>query len=316
MFPTSGMEELSVLCLFLREPRMHIAPEDHSAEIRTGQRFRFGQNWQEFLRHVDDGVIERAQISLLQPLGVARLDGVKFLDAGCGSGLSSLAARRAGATVCSFDFDPQAVACTQELKSRYSPGDESWTIRQGSVLDESLGEELGEFDVVYAWGMLHHTGHMWTALERVLGLVAGRGKLFVALYNDQGGTSVRWKRIKQCYNKLPSSLRFLILWPAFLRIWGPTTVRDFLRGRPFQTWRDYPDKNRGMRPWRDVVDWVGGFPFDVARPEQVVEFCHARGLALCFEKTCGRGRGCNEFVFQSEENLVTGEVTGLVGRQT
>jgi 2-polyprenyl-6-hydroxyphenyl methylase/3-demethylubiquinone-9 3-methyltransferase len=52
-----------------------------------------------------------------------------------------------------------------------------------------------------------------------------------------------------------------------------------------------------MSPWRDVVDWVGGLPFEVASPESVVSFCRERGFELCTQTTQGAGHGCNEFVF-------------------
>ncbi len=90
-----------------------------------------------------------------------------------------------------------------------------------------------------------------------------------------------------------------MLWPAFLRLWGPTTVRDVLRGRPGATWREVK-RMRGMGPWRDVVDWVGGYPFEVATPEQIFQFFRSRGYTLERLRTCAGGLGCNEFVFRAE----------------
>jgi 2-polyprenyl-6-hydroxyphenyl methylase/3-demethylubiquinone-9 3-methyltransferase len=266
----------------------------------SASRFAFGENWSRFLSELDEGRIALAEESLRKLLECERLDGRTFLDVGSGSGLFSLAARRLGATVRSFDYDSQSVACTQELKRRYFPDDPSWTVEHGSVLDEQYLRGLGEFDVVYAWGVLHHTGAMWQALENVRGLVRGGGQLAVAIYNDQGPASRRWLKVKQLYNRLPPPLRWLVLAPALLRLWGPTTVRDLVRGRPFATWRNYAaESTRGMSAWRDVVDWVGGLPFEVARPEQILEFCRDRGLVLRQLKTCGGGHGCNEFVFQA-----------------
>ena len=51
----------------------------------------------------------------------------------------------------SFDYDPQSVACTQELKRRYFAEDEQWIIEEGSVLDRNYLSRLGRFDVVYSW---------------------------------------------------------------------------------------------------------------------------------------------------------------------
>jgi SAM-dependent methyltransferase len=263
------------------------------------RRFEFGENWSRFLQVLTDTRIKKAEESLKRMLKVSTLRDRTFLDIGSGSGLFSLAARRLGARVHSFDYDKRSVGCTLELKRQYCCDDKGWTIEEGSVLDEEYMRSLGQFDIVYSWGVLHHTGAMWQALENAHGRVAPHGRLFVAIYDDQGRASVYWKRIKRLYVRLPKGLKFIILWPAFLRLWGPTTIRDLLYGKPFQTWRSRVQA-RGMSPWRDVVDWVGGYPFEVAKPEEVFEFYRDRGFNLVTLKTCG-GRGCNEFVFEKRK---------------
>lgn len=275
-------------------PKSH----DHRQELREGKRFAFGDNWTRFLDHLDEGRIFAAQYTLTEMLGCKSLVGQRFLDAGSGSGLFSLAARRLGAEVFSFDYDPQSVACTNELRNRFAPDDALWTVQQGSVLDHDFLSDLGQSDIVYSWGVLHHTGEMHEALENISHLVKDGGKLFIAIYNDQGSRSKRWLRLKQAYNRLPASLRWLVLWPTTLRLWGPTTLRDFGRGHPFETWRNYAKTSRAMSPWRDVVDWVGGLPFEVAKPEDIFQIYRDRGFNLLQLKTCAGGHGCNEFVFQ------------------
>lgn len=273
----------------------------HAAEVQRGERFRFGSNWACFLRLLDEPRIQQAVESLQAMLEVDSLAGETFLDAGSGSGLFSLAARRLGAKVHSFDYDPQSVACTRELKTRYDPGSADWVIDQASVLDLAYLDGLGSFDVVYSWGVLHHTGEMWRALENLLTAVAPAGRLFIAIYNDQGAASRMWHKIKIAYNKSPGFLRPLILFLSVLRLWGPTTVRDFVQLKPFHTWRTYSGQ-RGMSPWRDVVDWVGGYPFEVAKPEEVFDFCRRHGLELQRLKTCAGGLGCNEYVFRKRSD--------------
>jgi 2-polyprenyl-6-hydroxyphenyl methylase/3-demethylubiquinone-9 3-methyltransferase len=277
----------------------------HEQEVSSGERFAFGENWARFLALLNDERIEQAKASLKNMLEVDSLEGKSFLDIGSGSGLFSLAARRMGARVVSFDYDPQSVACTKELKRRYYEHDNGWQVESGSVLDRDYLGKLGQFDIVYSWGVLHHTGAMWTALEHVAPHVAPAGKLFIALYNDQGGASRRWTRIKQIYNQLPPYLRpvftVLVYFPRELRFF----FIDLLRGHPhkyFSAIFYYSKTGRGMSWWHDLVDWIGGYPFEVSKPEQVFEFYKRRGFKLTKLTTAGGGLACNEFVFQRNDS--------------
>lgn len=274
----------------IRDKQAETTPREKS------KRFAFGENWLRFLQTLDDDRIERAKRSLQEMLGVDSLVGKTFLDAGSGSGLFSLAARKLGAVVHSFDFDPQSVACTSRVRELYGPNDQSWIVEQGSVLDLEYLHRLGRFDIVYCWGVLHHTGAMWKAIENVVSVVSPGGTLFIAIYNDQGWASRMWLAVKRLYNKAPNALKPLVLLPCALRLWGPTMVRDLVRLNPFSTWRAYRN-DRGMSPWHDIVDWVGGYPFEVASPDAVVDFCRSFEFALRKLKTCGAGHGCNEYVF-------------------
>src|SRR5919112_3443292 len=125
----------------------------HAIEVGRGERFEFGENWSRFLAVLDDARIRKAEKSLQQMLGVESLEGKSFLDIGSGSGLFSLAARRLGARVHSFDYDPQSVACTRELRRRFFADDEDWKVEEGSALDEAYVRSLGQFDTVYSWGV-------------------------------------------------------------------------------------------------------------------------------------------------------------------
>jgi 2-polyprenyl-6-hydroxyphenyl methylase/3-demethylubiquinone-9 3-methyltransferase len=260
-------------------------------------RFKFGDNWTAFLRVIDDARISEAEESLTRMLGSAITD-ASFLDVGCGSGLFSLAAMRLGASrVHSFDFDPQSVACAAELKRRYFPDSPCWTIEQGSVLDDRYVASLGGWDIVYSWGVLHHTGRMWEALDRVARLVNDAGLLFIAIYNDQGRLSKAWRVVKRAYNRGP--LRRAVIMSAFSVFLATRGfVVDVARLRnPWTRYRDYW-RMRGMSVVTDWRDWVGGYPFEVAKPEAIFSFYVKRGFVLQALTTCGGKWGCNEFVLR------------------
>jgi len=268
----------------------------YAQEVKQGDRFQFGKNWQSFLSLLNDERIAEAEKSLKQMLEVEDLRGKTFLDIGSGSGLFSLAARRLGAKVHSFDYDPDSVACTRELKHRYFLDDSSWTVEEGSVLDTDYLKSLGEFDIVYSWGVLHHTSAMWQALENASTLVAKGGQLFIAIYSDQGGRTDFWRRVKQFYCSgivAKTLVRSIFIPYFFFRGLAVDTVR---RKNPVLRYIEYK-KTRGMSLVHDWNDWLGGYPFEVAKPEEIFKFYRDRGFVLKNLSTCGGDLGNNEFIF-------------------
>jgi 2-polyprenyl-6-hydroxyphenyl methylase/3-demethylubiquinone-9 3-methyltransferase len=272
---------------------------DSQAEIQAGERFAFGTNWCSFVNLVDEDRIAAAVESLTGALGTRDLTGCDFLDIGCGSGLFSLAAHRLDARVRSFDFDPESVAATRQLRARFA-ADSDWVIGQGSVLDADYLATLGQFDIVYSWGVLHHTGQMWRAIDLAARAVRPGGLLFISIYNDQGFESRQWRRIKRRYNQSGPVVRRLLLAASASYLMKGRTVRTLGRlarlsrgGRPAKQVR-----TRGMSARHDMVDWVGGYPFEVAKPEEVFSFLRERGFQLRHLKTCAGGIGCNEYVVE------------------
>lgn len=280
--------------------------DPNSSATEPIEKFAFGRNWSQFVQTVDQESIEAAQASLRDLLGLESLVSRRFLDAGSGSGLFSLAAYRMGAEVMSFDADPDSVACTNRLRNRFEDPP-TWFVREGSLLDKAFLSTLQPADVVYCWGVAHHTGDMWKAIDNLTQLVAPGGLLALALYNDEQYVSRAWRGIKQIYQCLPPVLQrvyVLLIWTIlFLRRGLLTSAASLLRLvtlrnplKPFANWIQ-ESRSRGMHSWYDLVDWVGGWPFEVARPEEVFRFLRDRGFTLT-EMTTSGGHGCNEFVFK------------------
>lgn len=257
-------------------------------------RFAFGRNWQSFLSTLDARRIDEARRRLCESLGRDDLRGIRALDIGSGSGLSSLVMHQLGADVVAFDYDIDSVACTEELRRRYAPDATNWKVMQGSALDPAFMTSLGRFDLVYSWGVLHHTGSMWSAIELAATRVAPGGILLLALYNDQGRRSRFWHRIKRFYcSGAPG--RWLV-GAVFYPLFAAYALCQDLRHlhMPGTHAREYARK-RGMSLFHDWRDWLGGFPFEVAKPADVERKLAAEGFELQ-RQFLTDGLGCNEFV--------------------
>jgi SAM-dependent methyltransferase len=278
----------TALLLHLHCQIRHMAATEPCDQVTTGRPYEFGKNWRRFLTVLNEDRILAATRSLAEMLGTEDLHGMRFLDVGAGSGVFSLAAARLGAHVHSFDYDEDSVACAEELRQRFFPDSSRWVVDEGSVLDCNYLSALGKFDIVYAWGVLHHTGAMWQALENVLIPLGEHAKLFVAIYNDQGRISKYWQRVKRLYAHYPSTR--LPLACAHIPYLACTRLLPRLLNARSPS-------ERGMSPLHDLADWLGGYPFEVAKPGNITRFYEERGLRLFKFRPAGDPSGNNEFVF-------------------
>lgn len=262
-------------------------------------RFAFGKNWKRYLKGVGDKELDGAKRSLavvVDKLAPARSS---FLDIGSGSGLFSRAAYELGfARVVSFDCDQDSVEATQAMKQSCAATDSVWQVTRGSVLDTGFMRGLGQHDVVYSWGVLHHTGAIWEALDQAAAAVRPGGMLFIALYNDQGWISRYWYLVKRLYVSSPGFVRLLLLLGFWTYFGVGLFLADLFRLR--NPLRRHTGDARGMKFFTDVIDWVGGFPFQVASPDAVAGHLRQRGFRPIWQSLVGRRHGCNEFVFCRE----------------
>jgi SAM-dependent methyltransferase len=262
------------------------------------RRFGFGENWLDFARHLDDGRIAEAERSVRVLVGSESLAGLRFVDIGSGSGLFSLAARRLGARVHSFDYDPASVACTEKLRELHRPGDPDWTVERASVLDRNYLYRLGTFDIVYSWGVLHHTGAMYDALAAASSLLAPSGLFAFALYRRTLLCPL-WRLEKRWYaGAAPQARqRSRAVYVALLRL------RFRLVGRDFDAFVDGYRSGRGMDFEHDVHDWMGGYPYESISPAEVAGLMQRLGLTHVGSNTQPGGvglfgSGCDEYVYR------------------
>jgi 2-polyprenyl-6-hydroxyphenyl methylase/3-demethylubiquinone-9 3-methyltransferase len=267
--------------------------------------FSFGQNWRDFLdRSLDADQLRFAIERTRHLLRTESLEGKTFIDIGCGSGLFSYVAHQLGAErIVSIDVDPKSVECARFMKAQAgSPA--SWEIQHASILDDAFVRSLPKFDVVYSWGVLHHTGSMWQAIRNAASLVKPGGRFAIAIYNKIEYNTLKhwrgsymWLRIKRAYNR-GGAIRKRALELAFA---SKDVVAMLVRLRnPLREIRSYKQK-RGMSWWHDHIDWLGGYPYEFATAGEIFEFCHNEfGMNLERLYTT-QSIGCHEFLFTVPE---------------
>ena len=249
--------------------------------------FNFGANWKTFLKnHFDQEVLEKGTKSLTSFLNLTDFKGKRFLDIGCGSGMFSYIAYQLGAKeVVSFDLDPDSVSCCESLAEKCgSPS--HWRIYRGSILNPDFVENLGKFDIVYSWGVLHHTGAMWSAITAALQCVAPQGLLYIAIYNQADAmgfypdgrfvSSKFWKIEKKLYYRLPCFFQSIIDYTIMTSLIIGALI---LLKNPYKMIKNH-SKYRGMAWSTDIKDWLGGYPYEYASVSSIFNYIKPLGFSL------------------------------------
>ena len=260
-------------------------------------RYEFGKNWQNFNRSFSsEERIKIVENSILDFIHLDNFNGKTFLDIGSGSGLQSLAVYNAGAKeIFSFDYDSKSVEATKSLWIQ-SGKPKNWTVCQGSVLDEEFMNSIGKFDIVYSWGVLHHTGDLWNALKNSQIPLKSNGVLYISLYAKeayQNPSQEYWLEIKQKYNKADYIEKKKMEITYIYQILMESKIRNIYKLiKMMLTYK----KNRGMALWIDIKDWLGGWPMEFSSAKEVYSFTKSK-MNLCLINL-KMGNGCTEYLFK------------------
>jgi predicted RNA methylase len=255
--------------------------------------FSFGENWAQYAQKIDERRIEEAERSLIRLLGGREwIEGKTFLDIGCGSGLFSLAAVRLGCKrLLAVDLDPNSVETTRRTLERYAPAGANWDCKRISVFDLDPAH-VGTFEVVYSWGVLHHTG----AIEKASTVVATKGTLALALYGKTPFCGL-WRIEKRIYSRSPKWVQRVIEHVYHVAV----AARLALKGESLKKRRETYFQQRGMDMYHDTRDWLGGYPYESISPHEAMTFLHKLGFApiRSFVSPCIGllGAGCDEYSF-------------------
>ncbi len=239
----------------------------------SGERvtFSFGKNWERFVEcNFSDERVEISRVHILEFLGLQDLEGKYFLDVGCGSGIHSLAACRSGALrVVGIDVDPKSVETSKRIRE-ISGSPAVWDVLKGSILDDVFVATVEPADIVYSWGVLHHTGDLWKAIRNAASLVKAGGLFYIAVY-EKTEKSARWTALKKAYNSAsPLRKRAMEMAYVYRHFFADRAPRYMLESIRYI--KDYR-KTRGMEFWTDIRDWLGGWPYEPATPDEVTGFC-------------------------------------------
>jgi 2-polyprenyl-3-methyl-5-hydroxy-6-metoxy-1,4-benzoquinol methylase len=268
------------------------------ADVKFDQQshFEFGKNWQNYLTTLTGEKIDFAQKSLAELLPAEKLKGATFFDIGCGSGLHSLCALQMQVgELLAMDFDPDSVRATTGLLQKFWQGT-NYKVFEGNILKLNLDKK---FDVVYSWGVLHHTGAMWDAIRAASQFVKPDGTFVIAIYQKTYFCGV-WKILKRIYNGSGPASRKLME-----NIYeGLKKMKLRLQGHNPTEYIAAYNRQRGMNWSHDIVDWLGGHPYESATPEEIIQFVESLGFKFQFGRRMNKkmpigffGSGCGEFVF-------------------
>lgn len=256
--------------------------------------FGFGENWRDYSAIIDEDRIAEAQKGILKLLSREQLQGRSFLDIGCGSGIHALAAARLGVReIVGIDIDENSVETTCATLERFGI-EIPWRAETRSIFDITP-EKFGKFDIVYSWGVLHHTGDMNTAIRNAAALVAKGGLFVFALYRRTRSDRF-WIKEKRWYSQASEKNQKIA-----------QQVYNFC----YQTARRITGRSskitRGMDYWHDVHDWLGGYPYETISAPEVEKLMNEIGFekdkVFSHPMTLGIfGSGCDEYVYRASSH--------------
>jgi 2-polyprenyl-3-methyl-5-hydroxy-6-metoxy-1,4-benzoquinol methylase len=264
--------------------------------VNREKRFEFGRNWRQFVdRHYSQEAVDVSRAHILDFMKRPDLKGLSVIDIGCGSGIHSMAIFQAGAAaIHSFDYDPTSVEATTIVRDK-AGSPPHWSVEQGSALDESYMRTLATYDLVYSWGVLHHTGDVWKAIDLAAERVRPGGLFYIALYSadvQKDPTPEFWLDVKRTYVSSGwLRRRYMDFWYVwrFMMHRNPARIPVVLKRM-----HDH-GKTRGMNMFTDIRDWLGGWPMEFVWDADAIRFCEQRGLAL---KEISTGEANTEFLFE------------------
>jgi SAM-dependent methyltransferase len=259
----------------------------------SAKHFDFGKNWADYAKTLTPEKLAQAKAGLLALLPAEDWMGKSVLDIGCGSGVHAAAMTHLGIQkLTCVDYDPHSVATTVQVLRGSGQPNVDFSAQQADILSWKTAEK---FQIVYSWGVLHHTGNMWKAITNAADLVAPKGKFVIAIYHKTPLCGA-WRRVKWLYTYSPLPIKWLLNGFFYVFFYALALI---------MSGKSPAAGERGMNWWHDVKDWIGGYPYESATPEEITQFTEGLGFRLVrtrhaepYTASGIAGSGCAEYVFE------------------
>ncbi len=213
--------------------------------------------------------------------------GKTVLDAGCGTGIfSAIFARHGAAMVTGIDISPGSLGTAESLKDRF--GLQNARFERQDML--RLPYPAASFDIVWAWGTVHHTTDPRAAIAELMRVLKPGGSLFLAIYKK---TKATW--IHEIIRKT------LIRTPRWS--WNALAKGMAFIGTPIVFFFKKREKSRkGEKLSELILDWY----FVPIRfhytPEEIRAFLEERGYAIeKYLAHSGRFDSSSNFIYKARK---------------
>ena len=213
------------------------------------------------------------------------IKGKRVLDAGCGTGIFSIIfARNGAAEVIGLDISPGSLTTARHLKDNFKL--DNVHFQQADMLQLPFPNQ--SFDIVWAWGTVHHTLNPWQAMEELLRVLKPGGSILLAIY-----TKTKITFLHEIIRKT--------LIKTSRKTWQPLAkIMAFFRGPVVAIFKKREKSRQGEKLEELIFDWYFVPIRHHYYPREIKDFLEQKGLTIeKFLPASGRFDSTSNFIYKA-----------------
>ena len=216
------------------------------------------------------------------------IEGKSVLDAGCGTGIFSIIfARNGAASVLGIDISEGSLETAKALKTKFDL--ENASFQKQDMLDLPFADE--SFDIVWAWGTVHHTTDPFKAMSELIRVLRAEGSILLAVYTRTRVTFLH-EIIRKALVRTPRKT-----WKALSKILALvlSPVVYFFKKR---------EKSRkGEKLEELIMDWYFVPIRHYYYPEEIKVFLEEQGFTIeKYLPASGRFNSTSNFIYKARKD--------------